>query len=505
MKFILCIFILIFSASTLYGGDFKISKRIKGKTVVFKGDEISVESMENLVAEEILNKTETEDLDIPSFGKIAKRVKNRELIFSGVAVIEPDEIEKTIIPDKQTEESVKKNIDKIIIDKKNDVQDEKNDIKELEKAVEEEKESEDIAEEPEKTDKKKLNIIQKKEKIPFSGWDELTATLAISQWLRKNETFKNLSKIEQEELTDHYLGIIFSGEKNPSRIKEEIKKETFIKHDFAKKNLKADEIPESQIFEYNPKNFGKEPEEYKIIVPAPVGKRNISFMSPNFLLWMENALRQKTAEKKKPMDWKIFPELKNMYGRTVTPRMFVMAVILIESRGIHRRKGKLYSAQGFHGFMQLGLEYKKSMVASPQANLNYGVKHLYPCLYKTFVRDEKLRRRETDVEKLAMAAVCYNRGRYSRASKLTWENLIRKTLAVPFKTQKYFGLHDNRIAVKYGIQIKAYCGFRLNRDEKRWIMNFMRVKDVNKWCDKKYSNMRNALMGEGRLSEKYGR
>ena len=85
------------------------------------------------------------------------------------------------------------------------------------------------------------------------------------------------------------------------------------------------------------------------------------------------------------------------------------------------------------------------------------------------------------------------------------ETTIKKTTAIPFKDKKYFGLHDNRIAVKYGIQVKAYLGFPLNQIEKRWIKNFMKVKNSQKWCDKKYSNMRNLFLGKAKLSKSYGK
>jgi hypothetical protein len=103
-----------------------------------------------------------------------------------------------------------------------------------------------------------------------------------------------------------------------------------------------------------------------------------------------------------------------------------------------------------------------------------------------------------------MASVCYNRGRYSRASKQTWQELINKTSATPFKKKKYFGLHDNRIAVKYGIQTKAYLGFPLSRQEKTWIREFTGITDADTWCLKRYSWMRNALLGRAKLSLKYG-
>jgi len=53
--------------------------------------------------------------------------------------------------------------------------------------------------------------------------------------------------------------------------------------------------------------------------------------------------------------------------------------------------------------------------------------------------------------------------------------------------------------------MKAYLGFKLSRYERGWIRRLLSIKDVNKWCDRKYSQMRNAFLGRARLSESYGK
>lgn len=253
------------------------------------------------------------------------------------------------------------------------------------------------------------------------------------------------------------------------------------------------------LFPYDPARLPGEPESRRLDVPGPPDARNVTIMSPGFPAWLDRALRQRTAEGGIPLDWKLFPNLKNRYGRRVTPRMFVMAVILIESRGVQRRKGRVFAASGFYGFMQLGRSYPKAARLEGEENLMAGIRHLYPSFHKVFRKDAALRKGEPAVDRLLMVGACYNRGNYSRASKMRWKELVSRTRPVPLDRRRYGGLHDNRIAVFYGLQIKGYLGLPLTAAERKWLCAFRRIDDAGAWCDRKYSEGRNALLGRCRV------
>lgn len=378
-------------------------------------------------------------------------------------------------------------------------------------------------------------------------WDEKSALAAVRGWLAKNPGAKRLPAAERAKIEKRHAKRLVAGKTHATELraelarlplqagapgegaakpaKEEAGKEPAperparavlrkvspdkpakrIEQDFAKAQERTPERAKTgrekppqgrrdAAFPYDPARVGGEPEGPRLSVPGPANARNVTIMSPEFPGWMDRALRQKTAEGGIPLDWSLFPKLKNRYGRRVTPRMFVMAVVLIESRGIQRRGGRLFEAGGYAGFMQLGRSYPKKVRGDGGENLKAGVAHLYPSFHKIFVKDAASRKGEPTVDRLLMVGACYNRGNYSRASKMRWKDLVARTKPVPLERRRYTGLHDNRIAVFYGLQMKGYLGMPFTAEEKRWLRAFRNFRDVGPWAEKKYAQMRNALL-----------
>lgn len=369
-------------------------------------------------------------------------------------------------------------------------------------------------------------------------WDEKSARLAVRGWLAANPRAKGLSAAERERIERRHAKRLVAGRAHAVEMRAELAKlplpeagelparaadarerageskaerperakarpaETRDRPRAAEERRRSEEPAGGRPapFPYDPARLPGEPEGDRLAVPGPPDERNVTIMSPDFPRWLDRALRQREAEGKLPLDWSVFPKIRNRYGRRVTPRMFVMAVLLIESRGIQRKGGRLFEAGGFAGFMQLGRSYPKQVRGDGRENLAAGVRHLYPAFHKVFVKDAALRRDEPTVDKLLMVGACYNRGNYSRASKMRWKELVERTRPVPLERRRYTGLHDNRIAVFYGLQLKGFLGFPFTAAEKRWLRAFRSFNDVGPWAEKKYAQLRNALLGRSKVT-----
>ena len=174
----------------------------------------------------------------------------------------------------------------------------------------------------------------------------------------------------------------------------------------------------------------------------------ISSNSPGFDKWVDDAVNAYSSS------WN-FPTVTNMYGRTITPRDFILAIMWIESGGVHRNaSGKLTtSCCGAQGFMQLMPSTSKGLgiadPTDPAQNLMGSAK----CFKEIF--NCKNIKNKTGAEKLIMGACGYNMGPYSSKLAGTWEQFKASGTSVQ----------------SYGIKLKACLGLELTADERSYVQN----------------------------------
>ena len=174
----------------------------------------------------------------------------------------------------------------------------------------------------------------------------------------------------------------------------------------------------------------------------------ISSNSPDFNKWVDDAVNAYASS------WN-FPTVTNKYGRTITPRDFILAIMWIESGGVHRNaSGKLTtSCCGAQGFMQLMPSTSKGLgiadPTDPAQNLMGSTK----CFKEIF--NCKNIRNKTGEEKIIMAACGYNMGPYSSKLAGTWEQFKASGTSVQF----------------YGIKLKACLGLELTANERSYLQS----------------------------------
>jgi hypothetical protein len=362
--------------------------------------------------------------------------------------------------------------------------------------------------------------------------DEDFAHGTVSRWLDKYQS--DLDPEEKAKLLEKYSGQLSSGEyrlgevmdmivnlglEKPAPVgkkggsQKAVEKAAVegkgVEEEAAGKEVIEKESPEKEpvgkaargsrkaIFPYLTKTYTGEPTHQLPLYPEPVNSKNVSFMSKGFSGWLTKALRQKDTLEDLTIDWSIFPRIKNQYGRVLTPRIFVMAIIMIESLGVHSARGKIYDSGDYNGFMQMLRRWNGRDALAPDHNIYYGVQHLWASFEKVFIKDREFRKAESHSDKLLMTGVLYNRGNYSTASKMRWKELVRSTKPLPFERKKYFGVKDNRMGVLYGLKLKAFLGLKFTSEERSWLLKFRKIPSFKDWCANRYSQLHNALLRKG--------
>ena len=183
---------------------------------------------------------------------------------------------------------------------------------------------------------------------------------------------------------------------------------------------------------------------------ASASGQAITSNSPDFNKWVDNAVNQYSSS------WN-FPSVTNKYGRTITPRDFILGIMWIESGGVHRNSsGKLTtSCCGAQGFMQLMPSTSKGLgiadPTDPAQNLIGSAK----CFQEIF--NCKNIKGKTGEEKIIMGACGYNMGPYSSKLAGTWEQFKASGTSVQ----------------SYGIKLKMCLGLTLTSDERSYVQSKM--------------------------------
>lgn len=176
------------------------------------------------------------------------------------------------------------------------------------------------------------------------------------------------------------------------------------------------------------------------------GSGAISSNSPNFNKWVDDAVNAYSSA------WN-FPTVTNMYGKTITPRDYILAIMWIESGGVHRKaNGQLTtSCCGAQGFMQLMPSTSKGLgiadPTDPAQNIMGSSK-----LFKEIFNCKNISGK-TGAEKLIMAGCGYNMGPYSSKLAGSWEQFKATGTSVQ----------------SYGIKLKACLGLELSADERAYV------------------------------------
>ncbi|MCK9456058.1 MAG: lytic transglycosylase domain-containing protein [Candidatus Riflebacteria bacterium] len=204
--------------------------------------------------------------------------------------------------------------------------------------------------------------------------------------------------------------------------------------------------------------------------PAPkpqlsYGGASVTTNSPAFESWVSDALNQYSS------DWGFPQNLTNKYGERVTPRDYVMAIIFIESSGIHQNSGGKIttSSCGALGFMQLMPKTASGLGVdpkNPQQNVLGGVK-----FFKEIFNSKNFKNK-TGIDKIVMGACAYNMGPYSSKLAGSWGQFKASGSSVQ----------------GYGIKLKMCLGLELSSDERMYVANRMGHRDVDAYAKSCYAN-----------------
>ncbi|MGI6444483.1 MAG: transglycosylase SLT domain-containing protein [Candidatus Ozemobacteraceae bacterium] len=204
--------------------------------------------------------------------------------------------------------------------------------------------------------------------------------------------------------------------------------------------------------------------------PAPkpqlsYGGASVTTNSPAFESWVSDALNQYSS------DWGFPQNLINKYGERVTPRDYVMAIIFIESSGIHQNSGGKIttSSCGALGFMQLMPKTASGLGVdpkNPQQNVLGGVK-----FFKEIFNSKNFKNK-TGIDKIVMGACAYNMGPYSSKLAGNWGEFKASGSSVQ----------------GYGIKLKMCLGLELTSDERTYVANRMGQRDVDAYAQSCYAN-----------------
>lgn len=204
--------------------------------------------------------------------------------------------------------------------------------------------------------------------------------------------------------------------------------------------------------------------------PAPkpqpsYGGASVTTNSPAFESWVSDALNQYSS------DWGFPQNLTNKYGERVTPRDYVMAIIFIESSGIHQNSGGKIttSSCGALGFMQLMPKTASGLGVdpkNPQQNVLGGVK-----FFKEIFNSKNFKNK-TGIDKIVMGACAYNMGPYSSKLAGNWGEFKASGSSVQ----------------GYGIKLKMCLGLELTSDERTYVANRMGQRDVDAYAQSCYAN-----------------
>jgi len=179
------------------------------------------------------------------------------------------------------------------------------------------------------------------------------------------------------------------------------------------------------------------------IAPPFLGGKSVTTRSAEFEKWLSEAMKQAES-------WN-FPDVVNKYGKKITRKEFFMAIIYIESNGIHKNQhGQLTtSCVGARGFVQLMPDTAKGLgvnSSDPRQNLIGGAKYL-----KEVFRSPGVNNSATPEEKMIKAVCAYNLGPYSKILKRPWEKI---------KSSKI------KETIGYGLKLKMCLGLELSATEK---------------------------------------